>query len=99
MKNMTQSPIKKFATDARPFLRLIEDGVNRVSGNPVDNRPDKPIDPKWTDQQTLDQLLWRIKDTASVIQSVPTPAVAAATTPTTVATVVTAPVQHGSTLL
>ncbi len=70
---MPNSPIKQFAEDVRPFLRLIEDGVNRVAGLPVDSRPDKAADPLWTDQQVLDQLKFRIQGTVSQIQSVPTP--------------------------
>jgi hypothetical protein len=70
---MPNSPIKQFAEDVRPFLRLIEDGANRVAGLPADNRPDKAADPTWTDQQVLDQLKFRIQGTASFIQAVPTP--------------------------
>jgi hypothetical protein len=70
------SLIQQFATDVRPSLRLIEDGANRIGGKAVDNRPDKPIDPVLTDQQILDQLKLRIQGTVSLIQSVPTPAVA-----------------------
>jgi len=71
---MANSPIKQFAADVRPYLRLIEDGVNRVAGKSVDNRPDKSPDPAWTDQQILDQLKFRIQGTASFIQTIPTPA-------------------------
>lgn len=70
---MKQTPIKQFAMLVRPSLRLIEDGVNRLGHRPVDNAPDSPIPADWTDQQTLDQLRYRIEGIRTLVQTTPTP--------------------------
>jgi hypothetical protein len=65
--------ISEFFTNVKPQLVLLAQGIDRVAGRPVDQRGPAPVNPTWTDEDKLNQVLSEVRGLVSYVQSIPTP--------------------------